>query len=76
MYCKIFNKGKGLPLLLLVKNMPANERDLGSIPEPGAYPGGGNGNPVQYFCLENPMDRRAWQVWSTRSQRVRHIEAT
>ena len=76
MYCKIFNKGKGLPLLLSVKNMPANERDLGSIPEPGAYPGGGNGNPVQYFCLENPMDRRAWQVWSTRSQRVRHIEAT
>ena len=34
--------------------------DLGSIPGLGRCPGGGHGNPLQYFCLENPMDRRAW----------------
>ena len=34
--------------------------NLGSIPELGRFPGGGNGNPIQYSCLENPMDREAW----------------
>ena len=34
--------------------------DLGSIPGSGRSPGGGNGNPLQYSCLENPMDRGAW----------------
>ena len=37
--------------------------DVGSIPELGKSPGGGNGNPLQYSCLENPMDRGAW--WAT-----------
>ena len=37
--------------------------DLGSIPGLGRSPGEGNGNPFQYFCLENPMDREAW--WAT-----------
>ena len=37
--------------------------DLGSIPGSGRSPGGGNGNPLQYSCLENPMDREAW--WAT-----------
>ena len=49
----------------MVKNSPANEvdiRDPGSIPESGRSPGGGNGNPCQYSCLENPMDREAWQA--------------
>ena len=36
--------------------------DLGSIPGLGSSPGGGNGNPLQYSCLENPMDRRAWRA--------------
>ena len=36
--------------------------DLGSIPESGRSPGEGNGNPLQYFCLGNPMDRGAWQA--------------
>ena len=36
--------------------------DLGSIPELGGSPGGGNGNPLQYSCLENSMDRGAWQA--------------
>ena len=45
---------------LLVKNLPANAediRDLGSIPGSRRSPGEGNGNPLQYSCLENPMDR-------------------
>ena len=55
----------GLPVSSLVKNPPANSRDavdMGSIPESGRSPGGGNGNPLQYSCLENPMDRGAWQA--------------
>ena len=37
-----------------------NAGDLGSIPGSGRSPGEGNGNPLQYYCLENPMDRGAW----------------
>ena len=47
-----------------VKNSPANAgdiRDTGLIPVSGRSPGEGHGNPLQYSCLENPMDRRAWQ---------------
>ena len=44
--------------------------DPGSIPGSGRFPGGGNGNPLQYSCLENPMDRRAWWAIVHRSQRV------
>ena len=47
----------------MVKNPPANAGDtgdVGSIPGLGRSPGGGHGNPLQYSCLENPMDRRAW----------------
>jgi len=51
------------PGSLMVKNLPANAGDTGSIPGSGRSPGGGHGNPVQYSCLENPMDREAW--WST-----------
>ena len=46
----------------MVKNMLADAgdiRDEGSIPGSGRYPGGGHGNPLQYSCLENPMDRGA-----------------
>ena len=42
--------------------MPANAEDVGSIPGSGKSPGGGNGNPLQYSCLKNPMNRRAWQA--------------
>ena len=48
---------------LVVKNPPANAgdiRDVGSIPWSGRSSGGGNGHPLQYSCLENPMDRGAW----------------
>ena len=52
--------------MLVVKKPPANagdKRDMGSIPGSGRSPGGGHNNPLQYFCLENPMDRGAW--WAT-----------
>ena len=49
----------GVPLL---KDLPANAGDAGSIPGLGRSPGVGNGNPLQYSCLENPMDRGAWQA--------------
>jgi len=45
------------------KNLPASERDAGSIPGSGRSPGEGNGNPLRYSCLENSMDRGAW--WAT-----------
>ena len=45
----------------MVMNPLANRGDMGSIPELGISPGGGNGNPLQYSCLENPMDRGACQ---------------
>ena len=50
---------------LLVKNLPANAgdvRDAGSIPGMKRSSGGGHGNPFQYSCLKNPMDRGAWQA--------------
>ena len=44
----------------MVKNSTANAEDTGSIPGSGKSPGAGNGNPLQYFYLENPMDGGAW----------------
>ena len=44
------------------KESACNAGELGSIPGLGRSPGEGNGNPLQYSCLENPMDRGAWQV--------------
>ena len=44
------------------KESACNVGDLGSIPEFGKSPGEGNGYPLQYSCLENPMDRGAWQA--------------
>ena len=45
-----------------VNNLPVNAGDVGSIPRLGRSPGEGNGNPLQYSCLENPMDRGAWRA--------------
>ena len=58
-------KPKASQVAVGVKNMPANAgdmRDLGLIPGWGRSPGGGQGNPLQYSCLENPMDRGVCQV--------------
>ena len=62
-------------VVLVQKNMPANAgdvRDVGLIPGSGRFPGEGNGTPLQYSCLENPMDRGAWWATVLGSQRVRH----
>ena len=53
-------------MALVVKNLPANAgdvRDVGSIPGLGRSPGVGSGNPLQYSCLEGPVERGAW--WAT-----------
>ena len=56
----------GLQVVLVLKNLPANAgdiRDVGLIPGSGRSPRGGHGNPLQYSCLENSIDRGAW--WAT-----------
>ena len=52
-------------MVQMIKNLPANAVaavDMGSIPGSRRLPGGGNGNPLQYSCWDNPKDREAWQV--------------
>ena len=53
----------GFPGSAMVKNPPANAGNTDLIPGSERFPVGGNGNPLQYSCLENPMDRGAW--WAT-----------
>ena len=65
-YCCLLFHGMDLAsqVVLVVKNRPANAgdmRDVGLIPGSWRSPGGGHGNPLHYSCLENPMDRGAWQ---------------
>ena len=62
----------GFPGGSVVKNVPTNAGDTGSIPDLGRSPGKGNGNPLQYSCLENPMNRGAWQAIVSGVTRVRH----
>ena len=63
----------GFPDGSAVNNPPANVGDVGSITEPGRSPGEANGNPLQYSCLGNSMDRGAWGLQSMRSRRVGHL---
>ena len=61
----------------VVKNPPANAGDSGSIPRregSGRSPGEGNGNPLQYSCLENPMDRGVW--WATVHGIAKELDTT
>ena len=62
----------------MVENSPANARDSGLIPGSGRSPGKGDGNPHQYSCLRNPMDRGAWQatVHGVAKKESRHDLAT
>ena len=53
---------QGFPGGSVIKNPPANTGDVGSIPGSGRSPGEGNGNPLQYSCLKNPMDRGTCQA--------------
>ena len=72
--CNRFNAVpiKGFPHSSVHKSSACNAGDLGSIPELGRSPGEVNGNPLQYSCLENPMNRRAWRATVLGLQRVRH----
>ena len=59
----------------MVKNPPANAgdvNDVDSVPGLGRSPGGGDGSPLQFSCLENPTDRGAWRASVLGSQRVSH----
>ena len=59
----------------MVKNLPANigdTGDVGSIPGLDRFPGEGNGNPLQYSCLENRMDSGAWWAMVHRDERAGH----
>ena len=65
-FLKAPKTGAGFPCGSVVKNLPGNAggtRDKGSVPGLGRSPGVGNGNPLHYFSLKNPMDRVAW--WAT-----------
>ena len=58
----------------MVKTAPTNAGYMSSIHESGRSPGGGNGNPLQYPCLENPMDRGAW--WTTNPWGGKELDTT
>ena len=62
----------GFPHSSVGKESDCNAGDPGSIPGFRRYPGEGNGNPLQYSCLENPMDREAWQATVNGVRRVGH----
>ena len=62
----------GFPGGSVVKNPLANAGDMGSIPASGRSPGEGNGNPFQYYCLGNPIDRQAW--WATVHSMVKELD--
>ena len=66
----------GFPCSSVGKESTSSVGDLGSIPGLGRSPREGNGNPLQHPCLENPMDRGAWQTTVHRVTRVRHNLAT
>ena len=53
-------KRRASQVVLAEKNPPANAGNMGLIPGSGRSPGGGHGNPLQYSCLEDPMNRGAW----------------
>ena len=60
----LLTRSSGFPGGSVVKNPPAMAGDVGLIPGSGRSPGEGNGNPLQYSCLGNPMDKEAWQLQS------------
>ena len=66
----LFVSCSGFPGGSVVKNPPAHAGDLSSIPGSGRSPGEGNGNPFQYSCLENPMNRGAWRATVHQGPRV------
>ena len=71
-----YNIVLGFPHSSVSKESACNVGDLGSIPGSGRSPEVGNGNPLQYSCLENPMDRGAWRATVHEVPRVGHDLAT
>ena len=67
---------EGFPHSSVGESSACNAGHLGLIPQLGRSPGEGNDNPLKYSCLENPMDRGAWQATVNRMARVRHNLAT
>ena len=63
--CKEVRVSLAFPGGSVVKNSPANIGEAGSMPGSGRCPGEGHGNPLQYSCLESPMNREVW--WATES---------
>ena len=64
---------RGMPGSSVVKSLPSSTGDMDSIPASGRAHGEGNGNPFQYSCLRNPMDRRAWWATVHRVTKVLHM---
>ena len=64
----------GFPGGEVVENLPASAGDMGLIPGLGKSPGEGNGNPLQYSCLENPIDRGAW--WAIIHEAEEELDTT
>ena len=65
----------GFPVTLVIKTLPSDagdERDVGLIPGLGRFSGGGHGNPIQYFCLENPWTEQPRGLLSIGLKRIRH----
>ena len=72
-YCSL-PFGTGTSLVPLVKSPPATTGDAGSIPGSGRSPGEGNGNPLQYSCLENSIDKGDW--WATGHRVTKELDTT
>ena len=68
------NEGERASQVAVVMNPPANAGDTVLIPRLGRYLGIGNGNPLQYSCVENPMDREAW--WATDHAVTKELDTT
>ena len=66
----------GFPGDAVVKNPPANAGDADLIPGLGQFLGVANGNPFQFSCMENPLDRGGWEAKFTEWQRVKHDQVT
>ena len=69
---RILDTQCGFPGGSVIKNLPAKAGDMGLIPGLERSPGEGNGNPLQYSYLGNPMDRGAWKATVMGSQRIGH----
>ena len=71
-YILLYSINNGLPWCLRGKESACKAGDPGSIPGLGRSPGEGNGNPLQYSCLKNPMDRGAW--WAMVHRLTKELE--